>query len=265
MYFEVSKNTNSPVVCNIPHSSTKVPSEFQDDYALSFEEVRQEAFSMADLYTEELFEELVRVSSCVQSTLARIVVDIERFPDEKEEPMSTVGMSAFYTLTRTGKLLRNISDERKVVLQKIYDEYHTMFTEVVATSLATHNTAIIVDCHSFPSVPRQYELDQETDRPDICLGVDSYHTPQKLIDILRTNFEKEGYSVKINSPFSGTIVPLSFYKKESRVLSVMIEVNRSLYMNEETCQKLKTFSTTSKHISRCVLQGLNEFYSQYGL
>ena len=42
-------------------------------------------------------------------------------------------------------------------------------------------------------------------------------------------FTARGYSVSINSPFSGTIVPLKHYLKDRRVSSIMIEVNRSLY------------------------------------
>ena len=42
-------------------------------------------------------------------------------------------------------------------------------------------------------------------------------------------FEAFGYRVAIDSPFSGTIVPLKHYHKDKRVESVMIEVNRSLY------------------------------------
>jgi len=44
-----------------------------------------------------------------------------------------------------------------------------------------------------------------------------------------TAFKALGYDVAIDSPFSGTIVPLKHYHKDQRVTSVMIEVNRSLY------------------------------------
>ena len=260
MYFKISHNSNSPIICSIPHAGIKIPAEFQSDYLVSFEELHKEALDMADLYTDELYEELASVSSYIQSNTSRLVVDIERFPNEEDEPMSSVGMSAFYTRTSKGEVLRTINEERREELQKIYDEYHKSFTDVVTSSLTAHNTALIVDCHSFPSVPRQYESDQSIDRPDICLGVDAYHTPEKLVNVLRAQFEKVGYSVKINSPFAGTIVPLSFYKKENKVVSIMIEVNRSLYMDEETHKKLTTFSSTGRLISRCIIQGLNEFH-----
>jgi N-formylglutamate deformylase len=259
MYFEISQNDNSPIVCNVPHSGTDVPSLFLSDYVISSSELEREVFEMADLHTDFLYEELLSVSSYIKSDISRVVVDIERFPKEEDEPMSKVGMSAFYTLTSKGKVLRAVSDEKRNVLQEIYDEYHKSFTQLVASSLALHNRAFIVDCHSFPSIPRQYEPDQADVRPDICIGTDEYHTPEALSILLKNNFEELGYSVKINSPFAGTIVPLTYYRKNRHVISVMIEVNRKLYMNEETFKRLPDFSVTSKTISRCVIKSLNEF------
>ena len=43
-----------------------------------------------------------------------------------------------------------------------------------------------------------------------------------------------GWSVRENSPFAGSIVPLPHYGKERRVASVMVEINRSLIMDEAT-------------------------------
>jgi N-formylglutamate amidohydrolase len=48
---------------------------------------------------------------------------------------------------------------------------------------------------------------------------------------LSEGLSSKGYEVAINSPYSGTIVPLKHYYKEPRVSSVMIEVNRRLYSN----------------------------------
>ncbi len=41
------------------------------------------------------------------------------------------------------------------------------------------------------------------------------------------------WSVGINRPYAGTLVPTTFYGKDQRVLSVMIEVNRRLYLTDE--------------------------------
>ncbi|MBQ3663473.1 MAG: N-formylglutamate amidohydrolase [Clostridia bacterium] len=38
--------------------------------------------------------------------------------------------------------------------------------------------------------------------------------------------------MEMNRPYSGSMVPLAYYRKDRRVMSLMIEVNRSLYMEE---------------------------------
>ena len=58
-------------------------------------------------------------------------------------------------------------------------------------------------------------------------------------------FKKQGYEVEINSPFSGAIVPEKYYQCERRVISIMIEINRQLYMcakdiDEEGYKRVKT-------------------------
>ena len=42
------------------------------------------------------------------------------------------------------------------------------------------------------------------------------------------------FSVDINNPFSGSIVPNSYYNLEKRVISIMIEVRRDLYIDENS-------------------------------
>ncbi len=259
MYFETGENDNSPIICNVPHSGNLIPSEFIDDFSLSPNELDEEVKYMADNYTDQLYAELLYVSSFIKSKLSRIVLDIERFKNEADEPMSKVGMSALYTRTSDGKILRNISPTSKNKLENIYEDYYNTFTNLVSSVLEKNNIAVIVDCHSFPSKPRSYESDKEDNRPDICIGVDDYHTTEGLMNLLKNNFEEVGFSVKINSPFSGSIVPLKFYKKDKRVVSVMIEVNRKLYMNEDTFQKLKNFSGVGNSVSRCVIKSINQF------
>ncbi|MBO4318696.1 MAG: N-formylglutamate amidohydrolase, partial [Mailhella sp.] len=44
-------------------------------------------------------------------------------------------------------------------------------------------------------------------------------------------FSRLGYSVSVDEPFSGSMVPMAFYRRDSRVSSIMIELNRDLYMD----------------------------------
>ena len=64
---------------------------------------------------------------------------------------------------------------------------------------------------------------------------------------LRDYFEQKGLSVAINEPFAGTMVPLKFYGKDRRVKSIMIEVNRKLYL-EENFEKNNNFNSLEQLI-----------------
>ena len=76
-----------------------------------------------------------------------------------------------------------------------------------------------------------------TCREILHIGTDSFHTPDLLTKKCVTSFEGLGYYIAINRPFTGSIVPSKFYQIKKEVLSIMIEVNRRLYMNEKTGQK----------------------------
>jgi hypothetical protein len=58
----------------------------------------------------------------------------------------------------------------------------------------------------------------------------------------------------IDQPFSGSMVPISRYRNDRRVVSVMIEVNRGLYMDEESGVPLAAMSGISTAIRDIVTQ-----------
>ena len=112
----------------------------------------------------------------------------------------------------------------------------------------------MVDAHSFPSRPLPYEDDQHLDRPDICVGTDPFHTPPHLRDAAVHFFEAAGWRVAVDRPFSGALVPLRFYGTDARVKSVMVEVNRCLYMNEASGDRLASFDEVAGRLRKALGQ-----------
>jgi len=168
--------------------------------------------------------------------VSRLVVDPERFIDD---PMEAFGMGVIYTHTANGEALRAISEtDRWALINTYYHPHHNALTQIVDDCLKQYNQCLIIDCHSFPAQPLPYEND--LNRPDICIGTNSYHTSTDIKDCLLKVFEAFGYRVAIDSPFSGTIVPLKHYHKDKRVASVMIEVNRSLYAHPSGFKRVQS-------------------------
>jgi N-formylglutamate amidohydrolase len=101
---------------------------------------------------------------------------------------------------------------------------------------------MIVDCHSFPSKPFIRDLDQSTNRPDFNIGTDPFHTPKELIELSKEFFQNKGYSLGIDWPYSGSLVPMSHYHKTKEVQSIMLEVNRALYLDEPSNEKSRGYA-----------------------
>lgn len=253
------------VVLHIPHNSTLIPASLRKQFTLSDAELDDEILKMTDHHTQDLFGKGVNSSQIVAAPVSRLVVDVERFEDDALEPMSGVGMGVIYTRTHDTKTLRRpISQrEREAVLDDWYRPHHRQLTNVVKSTLQCHGRCLIIDCHSYPQTALPYEASSDSDRPDICIGTDEYHTPKQLADWLIKTFGRSGRRVSLNSPFSGTLVPKGSYHLDKRVESVMVEVRRDTYMNEHTAiKKAVVFEAIQKEI-RSAISGYCEYSSQW--
>ncbi len=137
-----------------------------------------------------------------------------------------------YTSNSFGGRLREVSDaEKEQIKSTHYDKHHEQFNDLVAEEIEENGRAFIVDCHSFSNEVLPHE--ENIVRPDICIGTDAFHAPSDLLQKVSHYFKDEGYTVAVNQPFAGTIVPLKYYRKDQRVSSIMIEINRNLYLGED--------------------------------
>jgi N-formylglutamate amidohydrolase len=211
---------------------------------------------MTDAYTDELFALPHDVAIQVRFPVSRLVVDPERFVDDSQEVMASKGMGVIYMRTADGRPLREelASSEPAKLVSQYYRPHHDRLTASVESCLGNHGRCLIIDAHSFPALPLPYELDQTPERPDICIGTDSVHTPDWLAREAKILAEAQGWSVKFNRPFAGALVPIAYYGRDSdRVFSVMIEVRRDLYMDELSGQRSPTFEKVQTGIRQmCV-------------
>ena len=240
------------MILHIPHSSRKIPAEVRNQFLLTDAELKRELLAMTDAYTDELFSaDLAPGDTTVIFPVSRLVVDPERFADDAAEPMAKRGMAAVYVKTHDGRSLRRVlaPDEKQTLLDTYYTPHHQRLSDAVDRELKATGTALLVDCHSFPSLALPCDMDQSPDRPQICIGTDSFHTPSDVAELLVQHFRAAGLTVELNRPFSGAIVPMKDYHQDARVVSVMIEINRAVYMDESTGDKTEKFKATQNLIS----------------
>ena len=224
-----------------------------DDEALQRELVR-----LTDWHTDHLFSWVLDMGGTMfVNELSRLVFDPERFADDSQEPMAARGQGVVYTHGTEGQLLAQISEaERAERIRELYEPYHKGLTALVGSKLAEFGCCIILDCHSFATVPLQSELDQRADRPDICIGTDAFHTPTELAEELAQAFTREGFRVARDTPFPGALVPLEYWQRDKRVIAVMVEVRRGLYCDEETGERGERFEECREKVGRAVASAL---------
>jgi len=236
------------IIVHIPHSSTDIPEMFLGEFLPEKEELRGELLCMTDWYTDELFSGPGCLA--VVHRYSRLVCDPERFLDPEEEMMWQKGMGMYYTRMSDGSRLKRSPFCSREGLRsygkalQIYRLHHSRLRSAVQYQLSRYGRARLIDGHSFSDTVLPYEPaeNHRLCRPDICLGTDPVFTPGALRRAAQEYFAKAGLKVAVNTPFAGTLVPEPFYsQKDKRVQSLMIEVNRSLYMNEKTGEKNASF------------------------
>ena len=244
-----------PILVHVPHSSMYVPEWYREHLILDDGALNAELVKMTDLFTEDLFEQASSYGATVfVNKISRLVMDPERFPNDEDEPMSAKGMGAIYTKTSTGEMLRAESftlDDRQHIMRELYWPYTDAFRNLVMEQLDQFGKCLIIDGHSFPSKPLPYEA-QKLLRPDFCFGYEPFHEPKGLIENLEEVSKINGFTSARNQPFSGAYVPTDFYQTSKKVKSIMVEINRSLYLDETTGKKSPGYEELNRMLDKII-------------
>ena len=231
LFTVVDASATSPVVLHAPHGSRFIPEALMASFSVSPAELEAERDLMTDHFTNTLVSGVTGASQLVNG-LSRFVVDVERFPDEREE-MLAVGMGAFYTRGSRGQTIRGAEATANPALLSYFEAYSSAFTELVQRTVDQHGRAVIIDVHSYPQKALPYELHSHENRPQLDIGADATHTSPQLVEAVTRAFGH--LQAGVNESFHGTYVPLRFYDaKDTRVQSVMLEIRRDVYMDEHT-------------------------------
>ena len=234
----------TPLLVHLPHDATAIPPDAQADFLLSVGELRAECLRLTDRHTSALYADGLAPADFIRTEVSRLVVDVERFADDAQEPCAQVGMGATYVRTVDGRPLRALTPERRAELMAAYYwPHHRALDAAAAARLDRFGRCVILDAHSYPTGPLPTQL-AFGPSPEIGIGTQPGHTPPALRDLAVDFFRGHGYSVGVDVPFSGAMVPNACFGRDPRLWSVMIEVRRDLYMDEATGEPHAGFART---------------------
>jgi len=215
-----------PILVSIPHASSTIPEEVKDCVALT----SQELLGYTDLYTDQIF--LVPGTSAVQSPVSRVIVDVNRAPDDisKEYELAAEGVTVHTTWDGKKVYTKDpTQDQIDTLIRKYHDPYHEKIDELIPQA------KFLIDGHSFLPVGPKLRGDSVKERPDINLGNVNYSScSRKQTLFFRDFFTDRGYSVAINFPYVGKYI-LGHHCHRRRippflVPGIQIEINQGLYV-----------------------------------
>ena len=220
-----SKNLDKYII-HIPHSSLKVPEHFKQELTISNDQFNKENQFMCDYLIDKFVPD--NFNNIIKFNYSRMYCDVERYIDNSKEQMSKYGMGVIYTKDSNGNKFIKRNKQDKQIIIKEYLNHHNKLDNLVEEKLNKYNKCFIIDLHSF-SDEFVYKIFKKENNPDICIGINTNNYDETLLQITINHFKKYGYSVKINYPYSGSIIS----NKYPIVKSIMIEINKRIYLNNK--------------------------------
>ena len=240
------------VLLHLPHASRYIPLAERGGLAVDDTEIERQHLALVDDRTDELFAPVEATGvSVITAAVSRLVVDVERRRDDSLEPAAALGMGAVYTRGIDNVLLRPNLDaaERERLLQTWYDRHHQLLEKTVVGIRKACTSCVLIDAHSYPLNRLPTELEGAA-RPEICIGVDPDWS-RGIEKVVERHFIESGYTVAINQPYGGSMVPDIIRREPQRntawnhsfhdqmapckgFFSIMIEVRRDVYLRQDS-------------------------------
>lgn len=224
----------SKIVIHIPHSKLRLPNKFWKKTVIDKKIIENENTIITDLYVEKLVSNLKNKKIIFK--YSRLFCDVERYKNDDVEAMSKLGMGVVYKNTLYYKdFIKYDKKYKNSIVNNYYLKHHNKFNKKVSQTIKKYGKCIILDLHSYSDEIAKVLLNREN-CPDICIGVNEENS---LSNFSKKYFDKLGYSVKINYPYSGSIIS-NKHLNNKNVESIMLEINKRVYMNDNNkFEKLK--------------------------
>ncbi|NYT38063.1 N-formylglutamate amidohydrolase [Allopusillimonas soli] len=251
-----------PLVCDSPHSGTTYPADFQPALAVHILRTGE------DTYVDELWQSIPSVGgTLLAANFPRSYIDPNREPDDIDpnllaEPWTTALHPSEKTRLGHGLIWASARNQpiydRKLWVGEVenrigtyYQPYHDALRKHVDGAHARHGVVWHLNLHSMPS--DSYEiLGMDVDRPlaDFVLGDrDGVTCDPSLVGIIEDFLVDRGYTVARNDPFKGVALIARIGRPEENRHSLQIEINRALYMDEASFEKISNFENVQRDLS----------------
>lgn len=273
--FSIEKPENPrPLVLDSPHSGRHYPGRDNitaDDLTLKLAE---------DTYVDDLFSAAPSLGAAfLCARIHRAYIDLNRdtddidhkvlsrpWPEDELGPIdptdrSASGIGLIRRILNPGQTLyRKMLEPEEIVerIETVYHPYHDALGELIEDAHSRFGAVWHINCHSMPArsafsrMPMGNSVINRT-QVDFCIGnIDGLSASREFTHVVKDFLEDQGYTVSLNDPFKGTVLTRKFAQPTRGRHSLQLEVNRGLYMNEVTGEKISNYNALKDDLANLI-------------
>ena len=251
----------TPLVVDSPHSGVAYPADF--NYSCDLAVLRQ----AEDTHVEKLYDFAPALGvAWVEALFPRAYLDANRNITEIDVslldapwPGPVETDPTVLSKVRLGKgLIWRTTDDGAPIYQRTlgvaevqariaacWHPYHEAVSQAINAAHVRHGYSIHINCHSMPAVASTYATDFPGEvHADFVVGDrDGTTASRPLARRICSYLESLGYSVAYNHPYKGVELVRRYSDPSRHRHSIQLEINRKLYMDEQTLALNSGFAT----------------------
>lgn len=255
-----------------PHSGTAYPADF--GFACDYASLRR----AEDTHVEKLYDFAPALGATwIEAKFPRSYLDVNRniteidtsllndtWPDPVETDPSAMskvrlGKGLIWRLTDDGIPIydRPLSVmEVRSRIDNCWRPYHAAVGAAIETAHARHGYCIHLNCHSMPAVASSHATEFPGEvHADFVIGDRDASTASSLLSLeICEHLRARGYSVSYNHPYKGVELVRRHSDPTRHRHSIQVEINRRLYMDEQTLEISEGFAPLQASLRALVSQ-----------
>lgn len=239
-----------PLVLDSPHSGTQYPEDFRHAAPLAL--VRK----AEDSHIDDIFGAAPELgATLIAAHFPRAYLDPNRSladidPNLLDEPWpeplspgekTRSGIGLIWRIAAPGVPMydRKLSvAETRSRIERYWRPYHAEIEAAIEAAYSAHGAVWHINCHSMKSVGDERGKEKGRRRADFVLGDrDGTTCDRGFTDFVAERLRAKGYGVAVNDPYKGVELVRLHGRPNERRHSLQIEINRGLYMDEDTWER----------------------------
>lgn len=252
-----------PVVFDVPRSGCDYPQRFRSP--ASFDDVHRSV----SMYLEELYAGVTDAganllfacfpNAFIDANRQETDIDPDLIDGEWPDPLdptikSKLGIGLIHSVCGTGNVplhdgkltVEDIRDR----LESYYWPYHNELSRLLADHRARHGVAYHVSCHSMAAIGGQATVDAGKPRKQVDIGdLNGQSCEPGFVEVVKRKMEELGYEVAVNFHYAGAEAIRKHCDPAGGIHSLQIELNRGLYMDEETFTRNAGFDRLQRDLT----------------